>query len=192
MGDIDDLLRAGQYDEGQLADALLDTYYAPLYRLAFSILGDAAGTEDVVQETLLTAINKIKDYQPGTNLKSWLFRIAIYRCKDLQRKRAIREKWYTVWKRVAEMGTPPRTPEGTYADQALRGELWQAVNSLGNKHRLPIIMFYIHGMTAPEIAEVLNISRGTVYSRLFYAYRKLEDHLATENLEEWAEEYLNG
>ena len=111
MGDPEQLLLQEAYDEGQLARALLDTYYAPLHYLAYSLLDDAAIAEDIVQETLLIALNKIDQYEPGTDLKAWLCQIAIYRCRDVMRRRKVREKWYAVWSRVAILGSPPRTPE---------------------------------------------------------------------------------
>lgn len=192
MGDVEQLLLRGQYDEVELARGLLNTYYAPLYHLAFSILDDPAAADDIVQETLLTALNKIERYEPGTDLKAWLNRIAVNRCRDTLRRRKVREKWYVLWARVAMLGSPPRTPERRTADNELAGELWQAVDDLNVKHRLPVILHYVHGMTAPEIAEILDIREGTVYSRLYYACRKLE-HLFTESeLERWAEELING
>ena len=141
---------------------------------------------------MLAALNRIQQYEPGTNLKAWLSRITVNRCRDVLRKHKVREKWYVLWARVAMLGSPPRTPERRTADHELAGELWQAVDDLNEKHRLPVILHYVHGMTAPEIAEILDIREGTVYSRLYYACRKLE-HLFTESeLERWAEELING
>ena len=195
MGDPEQLLRQEEVNEGQLARALLDTYYAPLHYLAYSLLDDTAVAEDIVQETLLIALDKIDQYEPGTDLKAWLCRIAIYRCRDVMRKRKVREKWYAVWSRVASLGSPPRTPERTperyTADHELAGELWQAVDQLSEKHRLPLILHYVHGMTAREIAEVLYTKEGTIYSRLYYACRKLEALFSDSELEGWARETFN-
>lgn len=191
MGDVEQLLLQGHYEEAQLARALLDRYYEPLFYLAYSILGDSAAADDIVQETLLAAMNKIQQYEPGTNLKAWLSRIAVNRSRDVLRKRKVREKWYQTWSRVATLGRPPRTPEHYTADHELAGELWQAVEELNDKHSLPLILHYVHGMTAPEIAEVLDIRQGTVYSRLHYACRKLEVLFSDSELEQWAEEISN-
>lgn len=191
MGDPEQLLLQGEYDEEQFARQLFDRYYAPLHHLAFSLLNDNDEAADVVQDTLLIALKKIKDYQPGTDLKAWLCRIAINHCRDIMRWRKAREKWYAIWSRVAMLGAPPRTPERHTADNELQGELWQAVDNLGEKHRLPIILYYVHGLTAREIAEMLEIREGTVYSRLYYACRKLAGQFSNSDLESWAEERLN-
>ena len=101
MGNPEQLLRQEHYDEGLLAQALLDTYYAPLLRLAYSLTGDSATAEDIVQETLLVALDKIDQYEPGTDLKAWLCRIAIFTSRNTIRRRKLREKWYEIWTRVA-------------------------------------------------------------------------------------------
>ena len=190
-GEPEQLLLQDEYDQGQLARALLERYYETLHYLAYAIIDDAQAADDIVQDTLLIALDKIDQYQPGTNLKAWLCRIAINRCRELLRRRKIREKWHAVWSRVSALGSPPRTPERHTADRELQGELWQAVDSLGEKHRLPIILYYVHGLTAPEIAEILTIPEGTVYSRLYHAYRKLAGHFSRTELEAWAEELSN-
>jgi RNA polymerase sigma-70 factor (ECF subfamily) len=191
MDDPEQLLLHGRCDDGQLARALLDHYYAPLHYLAYSLLDDAAVADDIVQETLLIALDKIDRYEPGTNLKAWLCRIAIYRCRDVMRWRKIRQKWLGIWSGLAAPSAPARVPERRTADSELAGELWQAVNQLNDKHRLPIILHFLHGMTGPEIAEILNIKEGTVYSRLHYACRKLAGRLSNSELEAWAEELSN-
>jgi RNA polymerase sigma-70 factor (ECF subfamily) len=191
MGNPEQLLLQEQYDEGLLAQALLKYYYAPLLRLAYSLVGDSATADDIVQETLLVALDKIDQYEPGTDLKAWLCRIAILTCRNTIRRRKLREKWYAIWTRVAALGSPPRTPEQYTADHELAGELWQAVDGLSDKHRLPLILYHVHGMTAPEIAEVLGIKEGTVYSRLHYAGRKLAGQFMNSDLETWAEELAN-
>jgi RNA polymerase sigma-70 factor (ECF subfamily) len=191
MGDPEQLLLQEHYDEGLLAQALRDHYYAPLLRLAYALVGDGATAEDIVQETLLVALKKIDQYEPGTDLKAWLCQIAIYHCRDVMRRRKVREKWYGIWSRVAMLGSPPRAPERCTADHELAGELWQAVDELHDKHRLPLILHFLHGMTGPEIAKVLKIREGTVYSRLHYACRKLAQRYSDSELERWAEELLN-
>jgi RNA polymerase sigma-70 factor (ECF subfamily) len=191
MDDPEQILLHGRCDDGQLARALLKQYYAPLHYLAHSLLTDAAAADDIVQETLLIALDKIDQYEPGTDLKAWLCRIAIYRCRDVMRRRKIRRKWYEVWSRLSVTTSPHRGPEKTAGDRELVGELWLAVNELHDKHRLPIILHFLHGLTAVEIAGILEIKEGTVYSRLHYACRTLAGRFSDSELESWAKELLN-
>lgn len=111
MGDPERLLLQEHYDAGQLAQALLDQHYAPLLRLACALLGDVQSAEDIVQETLLVALEKIDGYEPGTDLQAWLCQIAIYCCRNTIRRRKLRRKWHEIWSRVAALRTPPRAGE---------------------------------------------------------------------------------
>ena len=56
-------------------------------------------------------------------------------------------------------------------------QLWQAVDALDDKHRLVVILRYVHELSTAEIAAALDISQGTVHSRLFYARQRLQEWL---------------
>ena len=56
-------------------------------------------------------------------------------------------------------------------------KLWQAINQLPDRHRLPIILRYSHDLATPEIADILQIPPGTVRSRLHYAHQQLHQIL---------------
>jgi RNA polymerase sigma-70 factor (ECF subfamily) len=71
--------------------------------------------------------------------------------------------------------TGPSTPnpeEALILSESQR-RLKRAVDDLDDKHRLPVLLRYQHGLSVPEIAHALELSEGTVYSRLHYAHRKL-------------------
>jgi RNA polymerase sigma-70 factor, ECF subfamily len=75
---------------------------------------------------------------------------------------------------------PPReqTPEeAIILSEGVRG-MHQAVEALPEKYRIPVLLRYVHGMSVPEIAEVLGASEGTLYSRLHYAHRQLRQRLS--------------
>ena len=83
----DRLLRQGQVDRQLLAQSLLDHYFAPVHRLALSILADEAEADDVAQETFITALRRLDRYDPQTNLKAWLSTIAVNLSRDKLRRR---------------------------------------------------------------------------------------------------------
>ena len=86
---------------------------------------------------------------------------------------------------------PGNSPEDEAAKNEAQSALWSLVNQLGEKHRMPIILRYVHKLSLCEISEVLRIREGTVSSRLFYACRKLEQQLVIEDVEELITELLN-
>jgi RNA polymerase sigma-70 factor (ECF subfamily) len=54
-----------------------------------------------------------------------------------------------------------------------QAQLWAAVDDLDEKHRLPVILFYVHELSVPEISVILGVNSGTVHSRLHYARKQL-------------------
>lgn len=175
--DLDMLLRTAQPGDPAAGEALVSGYYARLYRLAFSILADELEADDIAQESLLHALENLQRYRPGSSLKNWLYTICINLCRDGLRRQAARQRMNQTLYHLGMSDPPGPSPEEAYLkDESLR-ELRQAVESLDEDHRLPLILRYVHGMTAAEIARALGLREGTVHSRLHYAVRKLQAQL---------------
>ncbi len=178
--DLDMLLRAAPPGDPAAGEALVSGYYAQLYRLAFSILGDEQEADDAAQESLLHALDNLHRYRPGSSLKNWLYTICVNQCRDTLRRLTSRQRIDQTLYHLGMSDHPGPSPEEAFLkDERLR-DLRQAVQSLDEDHRLPLILRYVHGMTAAEIAGALGLREGTVYSRLHYAVRKLQARLARE------------
>ena len=80
----------------------------------------------------------------------------------------------------------PSSPEETAIRREDDQQIWEEVDALGEKHRLPVILRYVHELTVPEIATILGASQGTVHSRLHYAREKLQARLGNLNSREEA------
>ncbi len=183
--DIDDLLRrsassgANAKDE-QIVEAMVAAYRAGLYRLACSVLNDPDEAEDAVQQALLSAALNLRRYQPGSNFKAWLFTIAVNVCRGLLRKQkarlALARLLGLAWAKPARTGVP----EQAFEQEETAGELWKAVESLDEKHRLVVCLRFQQGMSIAEIAQVLSIREKTVYSRLYEAFHRLRSQLEIE------------
>jgi RNA polymerase sigma-70 factor (ECF subfamily) len=188
--DPDAILLQDSYDAGQLAEAILDRHYTALHFLAYSILGDADAADDAVQESLIKALAKIERYRPGGNMKGWLSTIVLNQCRDQMRRRAVRQKLNDGMEWLFRSKPPPKTPEDRGVRKEARSALWFEVDKLGEKHRLPVILRYVHNLSVPEISEILEIREGTVHSRLHHACRNLGRQLAINDREDLIEELL--
>lgn len=153
-------------------DVLIDEYYSAMLRLAQSYLDDRAEAEDATQEIFIAAHKNLKRFRGDSSVKTWLYTIGTNLCRRRLRQRKRRE---VIWGRWERDQTEKHTP--SLEHQAVRSEsdaaLWAAVDELKPKHREPIILRYVHDLTAREIGEVLGISEGTVYSRIHYAQKQL-------------------
>ena len=185
MGDLiielEKLIEAGQTDDAQIVEGLVEGFYADLYHLAITILGDADEAEDAAQETLIIAVTKLDQYQPHTNLKAWLYTIAVNICRGYLRKRKRRLAFQKVLQTFWPSETAPPTPEEVAMQNEMGRQLWKAVNTLGEKHRLPILLRYLHTLSIHEIAQILGINEGTVRSRLHYGVQQLQGQLLRSN-----------
>jgi RNA polymerase sigma-70 factor (ECF subfamily) len=178
---VDDLLNANTDDDILIIETLVDEFHGYIYRLSYSILQDHASVEDAVQETFITAFLKLEQYESGTNLKAWLSTIAVNICRNHIRKQKRQEVRQTVWHAIRELTGPVSNPEEETARGETNSSLWGAVNSLGDKHRMPMVLRYVHGLPVRQIADILEIKPGTVHSRLHYGIKKLRSALEQEN-----------
>lgn len=178
MENIDDLVRRSSSGDERAFETLMVEYYNFIRRLTGSILYDPAEAEDATQEAFIRAAAHIHRLQPGANLKNWLARIAVNLCRDKLRRRRTRQRLTEMLKALTWQ-TAQSTP--ALEDKLILTERQQAIRSavdaLDDKHRLPILLRYVHEMSVAEIAQILNLNEGTVYSRLHYGHLKLRDRL---------------
>lgn len=168
--DLDTRLEQGEATHKDVLEHLVSTYYKGVRHLALSLTRDSAEADDIAQKTMIKAAEKIAQYQPHSNLKAWVYKFAVNIAKTHIRKRATRQ-------RIEAFLPFQRTTQTTPEDHALLSErdqkLWLAVQSLSDKHRLPVLMRYYHDLSTKQIAEMLDVPQGTVHSRIHYAERKL-------------------
>ena len=133
-----------------------------LYRVSCSQLSIEADREDAVQETLRRAWEKRASLKNDHHLQTWVIRILINVCHDIQRER----QRLIPTEKISEpvMQTPTDTVD-------LRSCLFQ----LNERERIPIMLHYIEGYEVREIAAILRIPQGTVKSRLDRGRRQLKD-----------------
>ena len=182
------LMRLNRDDAIPSIDDLITQHYAAIYRLACSLLDDSAEAEDATQEIFVAAHNNLHRYRGDASAKTWLFTIGVNACRKRLRRRKARQIFNI--ERVETVSThcelvesaETEQPEPTTIRNEMEAELWAAIDQLKPKHRFPLILRYVHDMTAAEIAEVLEIKEGTVYSRIHYAQRQLKGILTANSV----------
>jgi RNA polymerase sigma-70 factor (ECF subfamily) len=122
-------------------------------------------------------LRNLGSYRGGASLRTWLFAIAINVCRGrLRRRRSwLRMQTVLLGKWLGEEQSVQ--PEAISAQREQADMVWRAVQDLGEKHRLPVILRYYHDLPVAEIAGVLGISEGTVHSRLSIARDRLRGAL---------------
>jgi RNA polymerase sigma-70 factor (ECF subfamily) len=189
MASIDEIIRQSAPGDPRLYEALMVDYYNTIYRLTNAILQDSDEADDVTQETFIQAAAHISDYQPGTKLKSWLSKIAVNICRDKHRRWRTHQRLLNALKLLlwqARQISP--SPEEAAISGERRRVIRSVIENLDEKHRLPIFLRYVQGMSIAEIAEVLEIQEGTVHSRLHYAHLRLRERLEADQEQAFSRE----
>ena len=166
------LVRAAQRGSTEAVEELFRAHWARAHRAAFLIVHDAGAAEDIAQEAFLAAIRALDRFDRRRPFGPWLHRIAVNRAIDWARARTARR----------EVGIDPVT-EGRPAPEAapeLSGELVRLLASLPPEHRAVVVLRHLLEYTPGEIADLLELPRGTVNSRLRRALDSLSPLLDAE------------
>ena len=152
-------------------------YYAAVVRLACSILDDDCEAEDAAQETFIAAGEAFAEFRAQASPKTWLFAIAINICRSRLRRQKTRRVLVQALASFQAFFLQADSPEQSVERAERDQQVWAAVDRLPEKHRLVVILHYVHELPLAEIAQVLEISEGTVHSRLHYARQSLAGQL---------------
>ena len=156
---------------GSVADleALFRHHWPRAYRAAYLVVHDAAAAEDIAQESFLAAVRSLERFDRRRPFGPWLHKIVVNRAIDWSRARALRR----------EIGDAPLThlAERERSNNPHARTLATALASLSPEHRAVIVLRHLLEYTPGEIAELLELPRGTVNSRLRRGLDKLKDRL---------------
>ena len=158
-----------------------------LYRTALRMTRNPQDAEDLVQETYYRAFRSAHQFQPGTNLRAWLFKILTNSFINQYRKRARHpqstslddvEEFY-LYNHLVDSGVQPESPnpEATVIDQFAEADVIQALEQLPLEFRQVVLLADVEGFSYKEIAETLDIPIGTVMSRLHRGRKFLQKRL---------------
>jgi RNA polymerase sigma-70 factor, ECF subfamily len=150
-GSVDDLER------------LFRAYWPRAHRAALLVTGDAAAAEDIAQEAFLAAVRNLDRFDRRRPFGPWLHRIVVNRAIDWTRARRLR----------AEVELPDRlvAPPRANGD----GTTFARIADLAPEHRAVVVLRYVLEYTPGEIAELLDLPRGTVNSRLRRGLDRLKE-----------------
>jgi len=155
-----------------------------LYGVAMRIARDPDTAKDLVQETLLRAMVAWNSFEPGSNLRAWLFRILTNAFINGYRKRRRHQRFAVERPGDALNALYGRDQDHTddledvlYGDE-LSDEVQTALDHLGGDYRDVVERADLRGQKYKDIADDLDVPIGTVMSRLFRARRVLETELA--------------
>jgi RNA polymerase sigma-70 factor, ECF subfamily len=158
-------IRGAQRGSASDLEALFREHWPRAYRAAYLVVHDAAAAEDIAQEAFLAAVRNLDRFDRRRPFGPWLHRITVNRAIDWTRARSLRAE--------AEEHDVA-APERAEPDE----RMLPALANLDPEQRAVIVLRYLLEYTPGEIAELLDLPRGTVNSRLRRGLDKLKEELA--------------
>ena len=166
------LIRQAQCGDQVALARLLQQHYLPVKKYLVTITFDRSLAEDLTQETMIRAIERIGQFQGRSRFSTWLFSIATRQYLDwLRRQKRQRQA-------EARVADELRLAEAELAPEVSR--LMAQVAALPREVALPVVLKHYYGYTYEEIAEWMDIPVGTVKSRIFNAVRTLRRGLGED------------
>jgi RNA polymerase sigma-70 factor, ECF subfamily len=165
--DADLARRAGRGDQKAL-HALVDRHGPQLLAMAYSLTGQVADAEDLVQETFLAGMAGFKRFEGRSSVKTWLVSILVRQVAAWRRRSGVR-------KTQELMEDLPVAETGAGADA--RMDVAAALPTLTPEYREVLVLREFGGLSYEEIASALGLPRGTVESRLHRARLEMRDRL---------------
>lgn len=156
-----------------------------------SFLKNETTAQDIMQETYITAFLKIQSLEKSSQIRSWLNRIAVNKCKNYLKGKGEIQLDDEIFENQAIVDERISIPEEYISDKAKREIILSIMQEvLSDVQYQTAIMHYFNEMTVDEIAEVFECSRGTVLSRLNYSRAKMKT--AIEDYENKSGDKLRG
>lgn len=163
---------------------LVERYQRGAYLFACGMIGNQDEAFDLSQEAFIRAYKNLNRFNPVYQFKTWFFQILSNLCKNHLRQRASRESVVTSTEMTAAAAAPRKTrPDVLFEKSELQKAVWSGINELPEKFREIIILNHFQDMSYDQISSVLDIPRGSVMSRLYYARLKLREILEKRGIE---------
>jgi RNA polymerase sigma-70 factor (ECF subfamily) len=179
------LLHGLRTGEETAYESLIQRFEQPIYNIISRLLDDPADAADVVQEVFLKVFRNVASFRGDSSLKTWIYRIAVNEARN-QRRWFSRHRRQEVNLEADEPGEgyqnwlpdPGRSPFEVTLDHETQLLIEAALAEVNPKFRAALVLREIEGLSYEEIGEILEISLGTVKSRILRGRDALKKHLA--------------
>ncbi|MBI5214397.1 MAG: sigma-70 family RNA polymerase sigma factor [Ignavibacteriae bacterium] len=163
---------------------LVERYQVKIYRLAYDLSGNHLDAQDVSQDVFLKAYKSLHNFRGDSKFGTWLYRITVNTCYDHRSKKSLTMFKPTHLTDDDENSIPvePRstsvTPEQSAEASLIQKDIERALEQLTPREKIVFTLRHYHDLPLKEIADMLEISLGSVKTLLFRAIRRLQSELS--------------
>jgi RNA polymerase sigma-70 factor, ECF subfamily len=169
---------------------LVNTFQNRLLKVAYGITLDPEESREIVQDVFVTVFRQIHSFRQEAALYTWLRKMTVNHCLNWKRRWKRRFRWHhdpiTLENDpgLLQENTQMETPEILLQKKQFRARLMDAVKHLPEKTRIVFVLYALEGLSYEEIADFLQIRKGTVASRLYHARKQVTQALNLKQTQE--------
>ncbi|MGG0718123.1 sigma-70 family RNA polymerase sigma factor [Robertmurraya massiliosenegalensis] len=160
-----------------LIGELIELYGQQIQRIIYSFVKDQYTSEDLTQETFISAYQSLREYRGDSKVYTWLYRIAINKAKDHLKSTWLKRVYYNLPEQLKSIDST----ELTVINKITELEIIDKILSLPIKYREVILLYYIEEFSVKEISGILNLQEDTIRTRMRRARRQLSKILKEGN-----------
>lgn len=166
-------------------EILIQRFEQPVYNLVSRLVDNPADAADVAQEVFLKVFRKVGGFRSESSLKTWIYRIAVNEARN-QRRWFSRHRGKEIGLEPDEsdaqgpqdwLSDPGRSPYQTALDRETHALIESSLQQVSPNYRAAVVLREVEGLSYEEISEVLEVSLGTVKSRILRGRESLRKHL---------------
>jgi RNA polymerase sigma-70 factor (ECF subfamily) len=154
---------------------LYNRHHVQVFRFAMRVVGDAAAAEDIVSDTFIAVWRHAGRFEGRSAVATWIMSIARFKALSVRRRRRDLELDKKVAEAVADQAF---TPEEALLAIDRSAQLRDCMTKLSAEHREIVDLICYHDKAIEEVAEIIQVPKNTVKTRMFYARRQLAQLLA--------------
>jgi RNA polymerase sigma-70 factor (ECF subfamily) len=173
------LVARGLKQDREAFGQLVDRHASAIVSLVHRMVGNRAEAEDLAQETFLAAFKALPTFRGNSKFSTWLYRIAVNKCKDWRRARRPGQSLHDVDadERLDRQVAEERTPETLVSQQQVARQLDQAIQRLPPLYREAFVLKHVEGLSYEEMEEVLGVNVDTLKMRVYKGRLQLSREL---------------
>jgi RNA polymerase sigma-70 factor (ECF subfamily) len=181
------LLSALQNGDERAYEQLIDRFQTPVYNLAYRLLNDQSDAADVLQEVFIKIFRNVATFRGESSLRTWVYRIAVNESHNRRRwlfrhrrgETGLEEFWDDSESREKPLKDQGETPYDFTMNREAQVLLEEGLAALNPVFRDVLVLREVEEMSYEEIAAILEVSIGTVKSRIVRGRDALRKHLAS-------------
>ena len=175
------LIKRAQNGDSKAFEILIEAHFKKIYNIAYRMAGNPDDASDMTQEVMIKLFRNINSFEGNSKFSTWVYRVATNTCLD-ELKKLRRHSTYSINSEIStadgefmyEVEDTSPTPDLEVERGELADMVAKAIAALNPEHRAIITLRDIQEFSYEEIANILNLSEGTVKSRLSRARMQLK------------------